>query len=313
MFRHAIFVFAVVAASQCAWCQSAVVVNAASFKTYMPAGGALATVFCPGAPSDLRPGLTTAPPGALPYQLAGFTVLVDYAPAPLTAVYVSPAGSGQYTQINFQVPMERNSTTGAGNGLLSISQSNNGSLAFGCSLGGALVGPDAGTLAGGFFADANGYAIAQHASDYSLVTTQNPAHAGETIIAYGTDFFSVWPPPPLGIPAPSQPLFQYDSNLLHITSSAVGGGYFFLQQYPSLDGKGYSDVSTPPLVTTFLGLAPGMIGVEQINFVVPAGQTPGNWALFYNVGSCDANGVCPNPGLFGLSAVSSPYVLLPVQ
>ena len=56
-----------------------------------------------------------------------------------------------------------------------------------------------------------------------------------------------------------------------------------------------------------------MIGVEQINFVVPSNQAPGNWALFYNVGTCDLNGVCESPGFFASPASSSPYVLLPVQ
>jgi hypothetical protein len=228
---------------------------------------------------------------------------------------VSSAGSGQYTQINFQVPTERNSTVGgnSSNGVLDVSQSVNGNVAYACGLSGTFLGQDSGAVSGGFFADANGNAIAQHASDYTQVTAQNPAHAGETIVAYATDFFSVWPPPPLGIPVPSQPLFQYDPNLAHVSGSFVGGGYFFLQQYPSLDGKGYSVASTPPLVTTFLGLAPGMIGVEQINFVVPSNQAPGNWALFYNVGTCDLNGVCESPGFFASPASSSPYVLLPVQ
>ncbi|HUA57926.1 MAG TPA: hypothetical protein VML19_04180 [Verrucomicrobiae bacterium] len=318
MFRYVILVCTLAAASQSLWCQNqgnAVVMNAASFQTYMPSGGALATVFCPGAPSNLKAGLTTAPPEALPYQLAGFNVLVNSAPAPIAAVYVSPAGSSQYTQINFQVPTERNSTSGgnSSNGVLDITQSVNGSVAYACGVAGTFLGQDSGAVSGGFFADANGYAIARHASDYSQVTTQNPAHAGETIIAYGTDFFSVWPPPPIAIPVSSQPLFQYDANLRQFSGSWKGGGYFFLQQYPSPDGNGYSIPSTPPLVTSFLGLAPGMIGVEQINFVVPSNQVSGDWALFYNIGTCNLNGVCESPGFFASAAYSSPYVTLPVR
>jgi len=61
---------------------------------------------------------------------------------------------------------------------------------------------------GGFLMDENGYAIAQHASDYSLVTIQNPAHAGETIIAYADGFFTVWPPPPIGFAVPLPPSFE---------------------------------------------------------------------------------------------------------
>ena len=56
-----------------------------------------------------------------------------------------------------------------------------------------------------------------------------------------------------------------------------------------------------------------MIGVEQINFVVPSNQAPGDWALFYNIGTCDASGACENPGFFASAASSSPYVKLPVR
>jgi hypothetical protein len=59
-----------------------------------------------------------------------------------------------------------------------------------------------------------------------------------------------------------------------------------------------------------MGLAPGMIGVEQINFVVPANQAPGDWALFVNIGSCpDGRGNKCHPQ----GASSSPYVKLPVR
>jgi uncharacterized protein (TIGR03437 family) len=61
---------------------------------------------------------------------------------------------------------------------------------------------------------------------------------------------------------------------------------------------------------TFEGLAPGMTGVEQINFVVPASQQAGNWALFFNVGSCPNGG---GAGTCSPSGGSSPYALLPVQ
>jgi hypothetical protein len=94
------------------------------------------------------------------------------------------------------------------------------------------------------------------------------------------------------------------------------GTYLYLQAYPTpncnpVSGEGcQSFTSTPPVHTTFEGLAPGQVGVEQINFVVPANQQPGNWALFFNIGSCTqapfAPGGCGNGS-------SSPYVMLPVQ
>jgi hypothetical protein len=47
-------------------------------------------------------------------------------------------------------------------------------------------------------------AVAVHA-DYSLVTSQNPAHSGEVITLYGTGFSPVTPLPATGAPAGSSP------------------------------------------------------------------------------------------------------------
>jgi hypothetical protein len=222
---------------------------------------------------------------------------VNGALAPILAVVVTSSGGVWNAQINFQVPLERN-------------VSGRGPSGFGGYLG---IGPVAELTPlpalpqwGGFFSDANGYAIAQHASDYSPVTSENPAHPGETIIVYANDFFTVWPPPPVGSPVPPQPLFQI-LKLLGISTP----GYLYLQKYPILDYKGQSWTSTPALETPFLGLAPGMIGVEQINFVVPANQQPGDWALFFNAGSCPDGS--PTPGKCGLNGSSSPHVKLPVR
>ena len=75
------------------------------------------------------------------------------------------------------------------------------------------------------------------------------------------------------------------------------------------DLKGNTFPSTLPLQTTFEGLAPGMVGVEQINFVIPANQQPGTFSLFYNDG-------CPTGYAAPLGCarfpVTSPMVSLPV-
>src|SRR5579872_3412572 len=78
--------------------------------------------------------------------------------------------------------------------------------------------------------------------------------------------------------------------------------------YSPLGGIG-SCASSPALNVTFEGLAPGFVGVEQIQFVVPANQQPGDWALFFNIGT-DINGNCPT----GHETPSSgPYVKIPVR
>jgi uncharacterized protein (TIGR03437 family) len=284
------------------------VVNAASFREGMPSGGALATIFCSGLGE--APGMYTASP-PLPFKLAGVEVTVNGAPSPILAVYIPAPGQSAPAQINFQVPVERNSTfdpLGTPDKVTVVVKSDavlgSGTLP---ELGGDRPGW------GGFFADSNGYVIAQHASDNSLVTLQNPARAGETIIAYGDDFFTVWPPPPMAVPAPQQPLSTLNTNV----PKFIGWTELYLQDYPTTTqcaGMGFpcgSQATSAPLSIQFAGLAPGMIGVEQINFVVPAGQAPGDWALFFNAGSCApiAQNVCSSTG----GANSSPYAKLPVR
>ena len=287
------------------------VVNSASFQSLagkndlslgvplFPSGGALATAFCSGITKN--PGVYVASSTPLPFLLGGVSVYVNGGIAPLLAVVIpSQDQSSALTQINFQVPMERNSVQRVGslteNSLENVeiditSDSGPASLTINNTLRGL----------GGFFTDGNGYVIAQHASDYSPVTLQNPAHAGQTIIAYADDFFEVWPPPPMGFPVPLQPLFKLDPNLA-VSDLYYHGQHLYLQSYPPPNFKGGTAASTPAIQILFEGLAPGMIGVEQINFVVPPNQQPGDWALFFNV----------NPD-GGLQGVSSAAVVLPVR
>lgn len=276
----------------------------------MPSGGALATVFCSGIttnPGVFVPSSSTP----LPFELGGVRVEVNGVLAPLLAVVIPPKSqTGAYAQINFQVPLERNSALDSD--ISEISQEN--VVVFVSSSDGHASSTILAAVrgGGGFFSDANGYAIAQHASDYSLVTTQNPAHAGETLIVYADDFFEVWPPPPIGLPAPSQPLLSYNHGL-NRPDLLFFGQDLYLQSYPSINPIGGASIPKPPaLQILFEGLAPGMVGVEQINFVVPGSQAAGDWPLFFNYVPC-TNGAVQNcngnPGI----GVSSPYALIPVR
>jgi uncharacterized protein (TIGR03437 family) len=299
---------------QDAWPQAQItsVVNAASFQPGLPSGGSLATMFCSGL-NNLKAGTYLASSSPLPYTLGGLTVTVNNGVAPLLAVVIDSSGNAQ---INFQVPMERNAS------LLPVGGNHPGSL-IGC-------GPTVTDLApsgwGGFFADAEGYAVAQHASDNSQVTLQNPARAGETIILYADDFFPVWPTPLVGLPVPigtlfEAPLFAKQTFPFPFVSTYFAEttlSYLYLQDYPATNCNpplGCSSfATTPALQVTFEGLAPGQVGVEQINFVVPANQQPGDWALFFNMGSCpDGSGPPGRCGYDGGKGLSSPYVKLPVR
>ncbi len=288
----ALLSFAVAIEAQGGLTNSPPPVNSASFVRGLPSGGALATVFVFGLTGT--PGLLVPPSSSpLPFELGGVRVAVNGAAAPLLAVVIPPAGSTAPGQVNFQVPLERNVTPNADTSLI-VSQTGGGQVQI------PIISDGFG---GGFFQYPNGYAIAQHASDLSLVTVQNPAHPGETIIVFGNDFFRVWPPPPIGFPAPAQPLFQFDTSGLY-----TGLPGLYLQGYPDSPIPDNSYTNTPVLKVLLASLAPGFVGVEQLNILIPAGQPAGDWALFFNSGSCpDGNGKC------GPEGISSPYVLLPVR
>jgi uncharacterized protein (TIGR03437 family) len=291
----------VVAASPMAWSQPQVtaVVNAATFQAGLPSGGGLATLYCTSPVTSAPPALyLPASSSPLPNTLIELQVAVNGAYAPILAVVVTESGGVSHAQINFQVPMERN-----------VSLPNSGGFAGSLTACGApTMQPLPERSAGGFFADVNGYAIAQHASDYSAVTPQNPAHPGEWITAYADDVFPTWPSPAIGIPTPVQPLFQQTVGLF-------ASGYLYLQPYPAASSVGFGMSgpvyvpSTPHLKTTFMGMAPGMVGVQQINFVVPANQTAGTFPLFFDDG-CPAGYVDPNCAAY---PTAGPSVLFPVD
>jgi uncharacterized protein (TIGR03437 family) len=301
--------FCLIAASPLSWCQPKIeaIVNAATFQPGLPYGGGLATLFVSGLSGT--PGTYLAASSApLPFALAGVGVEVNYALAPILAVVIPPAGQSAVAQINFQVPLERNAsirplTPGGFPGYLALMQPQGGGRAIQAPLGDP-------PLFGGFFSDGQGYAIAQHASDYRTVTVQNPAHAGETILAYANDLYPVWPSPPVGFPVPQQLLFQFTSHGPFPTYTDSPGN-LYLQAYPGqavTPAQGIVPPNTPPLTILFQGLAPGLVGVEQINFVVPANQQPGDWPLFFDTG-CPPGQVSGCPG----GGNASPSVKLPVR
>jgi uncharacterized protein (TIGR03437 family) len=296
--------FCLIAASPLGWCQPKIeaVVNAATFQPGLPYGGGLAAVFVSGlsgAPGTYLPA-SSAP---LPFALAGYALYLNNAPCPILAVVIPPAGQSGLAQINFQVPLERNA---------SIRPSPDGYPGYLVINGHGLnivEDPLPAPGPGGFFSDGNGYAIAQHASDYSTVTLQNPARAGETIIAYANDLYPVWPPPPVGYPTLQPALFLFSQTVVPgVPTFIPSPGNLYLQNYPGpIDPPTGSTPSAPPPTILFQGLAAGLVGTEQINFVVPANQQPGDWALFFAIG-CKPGQVS---GCFLGNA--SPLVKLPVR
>ena len=311
MNRILLLLSSIAVGSAAAWPQVQVL-NSSSLQPGLPSGGSLATIFFTIPPFTLTSGTYTAPASRpLPFTLGGLEVLVNNSPAPLLSVDIPD--TSPYGRIDFQVPMARNGTLPIGGPF--VDKVDQGTLQLGLvdrfsgkPLGGLYLPltPLPPAALGGFFSDGNGYASALHASDGSPVTLANPAHAGETIIVFADDFYDVWPPVPVGLPVPADLSFQLDPRLPNAFYPYPT--YLYLQGYPGTGvgtGNG-SHATTPPLQITFQGLATGQIGVEEIHFVVPTNQAPGDWALFFH-SQLPSRPVIENGGF------SSPYVLLPVR
>ena len=154
-------------------------------------------------------------------------------------------------QINFQVPWA--TAPGTGNVVVTV----NGGASNTVSV------PVSASATGLFYDAASGAAIVQN-QDYSLNTPSNPAARGSTIIAYLTGSGPVSPAQSDGVPAPA-------TGLVNMTSA-----------YSAKIGSAAAQV-------TFGGLAPGFIGLGQMNIVVPATLAPGTYPLSITIGSETSN------------------------
>jgi uncharacterized protein (TIGR03437 family) len=127
------------------------------------------------------------------------------------------------------------------------------------SANGALTTPDSVTLTSatpGLAAFGDSTLIAQH-GDGSLVSTTSPAKSGEYLVAYLAGMGDTNATPSSGAASPSSPL---------ALPSAM----------PVLTING----TTYPIA--FAGLTPGLVGLYQMNFQVPAGLPSGNLTLVVN-------------------------------
>lgn len=95
-----------------------------------------------------------------------------------------------------------------------------------------------------------GYAAALH-PDYSLVSSASPAHAGETISLYVTGLGAVSPAVADGAPGPTSPYSLASSTFVVY----IGG---------------------VQATTSYVGLAPQLVGLYQINAQIPTGLTAGD-------------------------------------
>jgi uncharacterized protein (TIGR03437 family) len=217
--------------------------NAASYApiTNSVAPGEFVTIFGSGL-SAVTQSARSLP---LPTTLGNVKVTVNGRPAPLD--YVSPA------QINLLVPFETAGDYATFQVTNDKVASNQVTVYTNVTAPGVFTLPNnAGTFPLGI-----GPAAVTHL-DYSLVTEANPAVAGETLVLYLTGLGAVTPAVTDGAPGAANPLG-------------------IANEYPGSIGVDVSDSTFADVDASlsFAGLAPGLAGVYQINFVVPSGLAPG--------------------------------------
>lgn len=161
------------------------------------------------------------------------------------------------SQVNFQIPWE--TSPGSAQVIVSV----NGAPANTLTVPVLAAAP-------GIFLEPAGRAAAQN-SDYSLNTSGNPAKIGGTIIAYLTGSGPVNISEPDGIAAAFSPL----ATAMSQASATIG---------------------SVPAEISFAGLAPGFVGLTQINIVVPPGLAPGDYPLIVTI-----NGTPSNAGIISVS------------
>jgi uncharacterized protein (TIGR03437 family) len=156
-------------------------------------------------------------------------------------------------QINFQAPFELAGKTNA-----SIQVSNNGVMSK------AVVFPIVEAQPGIFAYSTSGltFGAILHAN-FQLADTAHPAKAGETVLIYCTGLGAVLSPPADGAAANGQ-------RTMTTATVTIGG---------------------TKAVVSFSGLAPGFVGLYQINAEIPSGLAAGNQTVVASVGNASSNSV----------------------
>jgi len=188
--------------------------------------GALITLYG----TNLAP--STAADATFPSMLNGVQVLINNRPAPLYAVSA--------TQVSVLVPWATSGSVAA------IQLMNGGTASNTVTVFNNLTTPGIFTVPPGGI----GSVAALH-PDGSLITSANPAKAGEVIAVFLAGLGVVSPAIGDGAPGPANPLSKATNSL----SAYVG---------------------TTQATIAYAGLAPQLRGLYQMNLTIPSGLTPGN-------------------------------------
>ena len=195
-------------------------------------------------------GINLAPTLPLATQLLNVQVLVNGTPAPLFAV----DNVGGLQQINFQVPFEvENQPTAA------VQVMNNAGASNVISVSAVAAQP-------GIFSYAVGSssfgAILHGDLPNPLADTGHPAAAGEIVLIFCTGLGDVAPTPPDG-------------------AAATGAASTTATPTVTIGGQ--------PAAVSYSGLAPGFVGLYQINAQVPSGLAAGNQPVIITIGSAQSS------------------------
>ena len=171
---------------------------------------------------------------------------------PATPLFAVDNVNGQQ-QINFQSPWEI-----AGQQVVAVQVANNGGISPPVDITVSAAQPGIINYSSG----SNVFGAILH-SDYSLVTPASPAKADDTVLIYGT-----------GLGAVSTP--QVDGTAANGESTVA---------LPTVTIGGAS------AIVTFSGLAPGFVGLNQVNVVVPSGLSAGNQPVIMTLGGVTSNSV----------------------
>jgi uncharacterized protein (TIGR03437 family) len=243
--------------------KSASTVNAATFQASVAlAQGALASLFGNGLATDTAViSDTTWPRTVVNRQI----VFNDQLQAPI--YYMGPK------QANFQIP----SNAAVGTNRIAVRTADTGELVAGGSLLISAVSP------GIFTTNQSGTGQAAVLNqDGTVNSTSNPAPAGSTIQIYGTGQGPVSPSVPDGTTAPGPP------GLANTVAIPTSNGTTCLNSQPSMCVVFGSAVLGD---AKYSGLAPSLIGVWQINVVVPQGLTSGAVPLRVFINGAPSNTV----------------------
>jgi uncharacterized protein (TIGR03437 family) len=195
---------------------------------------------------------------------------LQFGTGPLAPLFYASAG-----QINFQIPWEL-----AGQSQTTLTAALNGASSAAQTVSLAPFAPAIFTT--------NGQGTGPGAildSNYHLVSSTNPTTAGATILIYCTGLGPVTNQPPTGSPGPSGPL----ARTIMTPTVTIGGA---LANVP------------------FSGLAPGYVGLYQVNAQVPAGSASGDSVpIAISIGGVDSQtgvtvAVAPGVSSTGLSVTS---------